>query len=170
MPSEKPVRPLHTLAYGETAVITSMYLHGAIRQRLQDHRHSRPLSAHRRWRRSYRIRGSRRRGRPAKVRCENDFGTIGKTAQRSVFAGISVQFLCFAGGIAICAVRCLRRRGTSELDSTSRSLLHRFCQCPQVFLVLRLDGGANGDGRLQHSDLLHGFQHCPHVLCGTGCP
>ena len=36
MPSEKPVRPLHTLAYGETAVITSMYLHGAIRQRLQD--------------------------------------------------------------------------------------------------------------------------------------
>ena len=43
MPSEKPVRPLHTLAYGETAVITSMYLHGAIRQRLQDlgsdHRH-----------------------------------------------------------------------------------------------------------------------------------
>ena len=51
MPSEKPVRPLHTLAYGETAVITSMYLHGAIR----------------RWRRSYRIRGSWRRGRPAKV-------------------------------------------------------------------------------------------------------
>ena len=36
MPSEKPVRPLHTLAYGETAVITSMYLHGATRQRLQD--------------------------------------------------------------------------------------------------------------------------------------
>lgn len=36
MSSEKPVRPLHTLAYGETAMITSMYLHGAIRQRLQD--------------------------------------------------------------------------------------------------------------------------------------
>lgn len=78
MPSEKPVRPLHTLAYGETAVITSMYLHGAIRQRLQDlgwiTGTARPLSAHRRRRRSYRIRGSRRRGRPAKVRCENDFG------------------------------------------------------------------------------------------------
>ena len=27
MPSEKPVRPLHTLAYGETAVIPSMYLY-----------------------------------------------------------------------------------------------------------------------------------------------
>ena len=27
MSSEKPVRPLHTLAYGETAMITSMYLH-----------------------------------------------------------------------------------------------------------------------------------------------
>lgn len=36
MPPQTPARPLCTLAYGETAVIASIYLHGAIRQRLQD--------------------------------------------------------------------------------------------------------------------------------------
>ena len=36
MQSTKSVRPLCSLAYGETAVIASVYLHGAIRRRLQD--------------------------------------------------------------------------------------------------------------------------------------
>lgn len=36
MQSTKSVCPLCSLAYGETAVIASVYLHGAIRRRLQD--------------------------------------------------------------------------------------------------------------------------------------
>ena len=102
MPSEKPVRPLHTLAYGETAVITSMYLHGAIRQR----------SAHRRWRRSYRIRGSRRRGRPAKVRCENDFGTIGKNCTEIRFCWDLCAVFVFCGVTVI--VQCIALGGEDE--------------------------------------------------------
>ena len=73
MQSTKSVRPLCSLAYGETAVIASVYLHGAIRL---DSRHSDSLPANCRRRRPHRLCRARRRGRPAPPGCQNDPGTI----------------------------------------------------------------------------------------------
>lgn len=80
MQSTKSVRPLCSLAYGETAVIASVYLHGAIRRRLQDlgwipGTAIRCLQTAGR-RRPHRLCRARRRGRPAPPGCQNDPGTI----------------------------------------------------------------------------------------------
>ena len=113
MPSEKPVRPLHTLANGgDYQYVSARGDPAAVTGSGLDHRHSRPLSAHRRRRRSYRIRGSRRRGRPAKVRCENDFGTIGKNCTEIRFCWDLCAVFVFCGVTAI--VQCIALGGEDE--------------------------------------------------------